>query len=42
MLLSLMYIIEENRNKLVYGKPNKIVLEAVYKAFQNVHEIIKK
>ncbi len=41
-LLSLMYVIEEERNKLIYGKPNQLALEAVLNAFNQLHLIIKE
>jgi len=40
-LFSLMYIIEEERNKLIYGKPNLTALEAVLNAFNQLHQSIK-
>lgn len=40
-LLSLMYIIEEERNKLIYGRPNLTALEAVLNSFNKLHQIIK-
>ncbi len=40
-LLSEMYIIEELRNKLIYGKPTIIALNAILQAFDNIHELIK-
>ena len=41
-LFSLMYIIEERRNKLIYGKPSVAAIEEILKAFQKLHDIIKK
>lgn len=41
-ILSLLYIIEENRNKLIYGKPTKIASDAVYSSFQELHTLIKE
>lgn len=41
-ILSLLYIIEENRNKLIYGKPTKIASDAVFSSFQQLHELIKE
>ncbi|MEK6921050.1 MAG: hypothetical protein AABX82_04155 [Nanoarchaeota archaeon] len=41
-ILSLLYIIEENRNKLIYGKPTKVASDAVYSSFQQLHELIKE
>ncbi len=41
-ILSLMYIIEEERNKLIYGKPNKVVLDTVLTAFEKLHTLMKE
>ena len=41
-ILTLLYIIEENRNKLIYGKPTKIASNAVYFSFQELHRLIKE
>ena len=41
-LISQMYIIEEERNKLIYGRPSKIAIDAVLKAFQTIYKIIKE
>ncbi|MDP3640650.1 MAG: hypothetical protein Q8R53_05645 [Nanoarchaeota archaeon] len=41
-ILSLLYVIEEERNKLIYGKPRMEALEGVLKAFQRLHTLIKK
>ena len=41
-ILSLLYTIEENRNKLIYGKPTKVAIDAVSSSFQKFHEIIKE
>lgn len=41
-LFSLMYIIEERRNKLIYGKPTTAALEEILKAFQKLHTLIKE
>lgn len=41
-ILSLLYVIEEERNKLIYGKPRKEALEAVLKAFRRLYTLIKK
>ncbi len=41
-ILSLMYTIEENRNKLIYGKPTKETLEALFSSFQKLHQMIKE
>ena len=41
-LFSLMYVIEEHRNKLVYGKPTNTVVQEVLVAFDKLHSIIKK
>ena len=40
-IFSLMYEIEEHRNKLIYGKPTKIALDAVFTSFQKIHQIIR-
>lgn len=40
-ILELFYIIEEERNKLIYGKPRKLALEAVLDAFTKLHVLIK-
>ena len=40
-ILKLMYSIEDQRNKLIYGKPVKEVTEAVLSSFQKLHSIIK-
>ncbi len=37
-----MYLIEEHRNKLIYGKPSKSAAEIVLKAFQKLHQLIKE
>ena len=41
-LFSLMYTIEEHRNKLIYGKPTNAALTAVFNSFQKLHEIIRE
>ena len=41
-LLSLMYVIEEERNKLIYGKPRQSSIDAVLKAFQELHHIVRE
>ena len=41
-ILFLLYIIEENRNKLIYGKPTKVASDAVYSSFQELHNLIKE
>ncbi len=41
-IFSLMYIIEEERNKLIYGKPNKVGLDTVLNAFEKLHELMKE
>ena len=41
-IFSLMYVLEENRNKLIYGKPTKSAVDAVLSSFQNLHSIIKE
>tara|TARA_Y100000031_G_C8078159_1_gene318370 strand:- start:569 stop:703 length:135 start_codon:yes stop_codon:yes gene_type:complete len=37
-----MYIIEEHRNSLIYGKPKQSAIEAILKAFNKLYEIVKK
>mgnify|MGYP001561786321 CR=1 FL=1 len=39
-LFSLMYTIEESRNKLIYGKPSKTATEEVLNSFQRLKDII--
>ena len=41
-IFSLMYTLEENRNKLIYGKPTKSAVDAVLTSFQKLHSIIKE
>lgn len=41
-IFSWMYIIEEERNKLIYGKPNKVAIETVFFTFQKLHDLIKE
>jgi len=41
-ILSLMYLIEDQRNKLIYGKPVKSATESVLTSFQKLHQIIKE
>lgn len=41
-ILSLMYDLEEHRNKLIYGKPTKLAIEAVFNSFEKLHKIIKE
>lgn len=41
-ILSLMYVIEEKRNTLIYGKPSNIALTEVYSTFEKLHSIIKE
>ena len=41
-ILSLMYLIEEERNKLIYGKPRSHVIEAVLTAFKKLRTIISE
>lgn len=41
-ILSFMYIIEEERNKLIYGKPSIPTITASLNAFQKLHEILKE
>ncbi len=42
VILSLMYALEEHRNKLIYGKPTKTAIDAVFTSFQKLHVIIKE
>ena len=41
-IFSLMYLIEENRNKLIYGRPNRSTTEIVLNAFRKLHALIKE
>lgn len=41
-LFNLMYQIEEERNKLIYGKPSKSSIDNVLNAFQKLHLLIKE
>ena len=41
-IFSLMYTLEEHRNRLIYGKPAKIAIDAVLNSFQKLHQIIKE
>ena len=41
-ILELLYIIEGERNKLIYGKPRQSSIEAALKAFQELHRIVKE
>ncbi len=41
-VFSLMYGIEEERNKLIYGKPTKAAIDAVLSSFNRLHKIIKE
>ena len=41
-IFSLMYTLEEHRNKLIYGKPTKTAVDAVFASFQKLHNIIKE
>jgi glycerophosphoryl diester phosphodiesterase len=41
-ILSLMYAIEEHRNKLIYGKPTKETATVLLSSFQKLHQIIKE
>ena len=36
-IFSLMYTLEEHRNKLIYGKPTKTAIDAVFNSFQKLH-----
>lgn len=40
-LLSAMYVIEELRNKLIYGKPSTTAIETIVHAFNKIHTITK-
>ena len=40
-IFSLMYDIEEGRNKLIYGKPNLSGTESILKSFHKLHQLIK-
>lgn len=37
-----MYLIEEHRNKLIYGKPSRGTAEIVLNAFQKLHALIQE
>lgn len=41
-ILSLMYTIEENRNRLIYGKPTKEAIKEVHTSFIKLYTIIKE
>ena len=41
-VLSLLYVIEEERNKLIYGKSNKASIETVLRTFNKLHLLIKE
>jgi len=41
-ILSLMYTIEDERNRTIYGKPSNASVGAVLTAFQKLHKIIKE
>lgn len=41
-ILSLMYTIEERRNKLIYGKPSASSTETILTAFNALHTLIKE
>ena len=41
-LFSLMYLIEEHRNKLIYRKPTNSAIKEVFTSFQKLHTIIKE
>ena len=41
-IFSLMYDIEDNRNKLIYGKPTKSAIHDVLTSFQKLHNIIRE
>ena len=40
-ILSLMYTLEEHRNKLIYGKPTQSATDAVFNSFRKLHQLIK-
>lgn len=40
-LLSAMYVIEELRNKLIYGKPTTTAVETILNAFNKIHTVTK-
>lgn len=40
-IFSLMYTLEEHRNKLIYGKPTNVAVNAVLTSFQKLHQVIK-
>ncbi len=40
-IFSLMYVIEEKRNKLIYGKPSASGAEMILTAFKNLYNLIK-
>ncbi len=39
-VFSLLYTIEEERNKLIYGNPSKAVVESVVNSFQKLHKLV--
>lgn len=41
-VFSLMYTIEEARNKLIYGRPSVLAAEVVLTAFKKLHDLIKE
>lgn len=41
-ILSLMYAIEEDRNKLIYGKSSESTAKIVLASFQELHKIIEE
>ncbi|MBI4139441.1 hypothetical protein HY483_00595 [Candidatus Woesearchaeota archaeon] len=41
-IFKLLYIIENNRNKLIYGKPILTSIQTILEAFQKLHAIIKE
>ncbi len=41
-ILSLMYSIEDQRNKLIYGKSLNSATESVLSSFQKLHQVIKE
>lgn len=41
-ILAIMYTIEENRNRLIYGKPTKEAVKEVHTSFMRLYSIIKE
>ncbi len=40
-ILQQLYILEEYRNKLIYGKPSLASTETILKAFEKLHNLVK-